>query len=82
MSLLGLLDCAKMCKIKTHLGSVLLVIPVSVVNPLPEELHRGDGAALVHLGQVEVIDEDDALLAHGGAVHSLPPPVQLGHDHI
>ena len=28
------------------------------------------------------IDKDDALLAHGGAVHSLPPPVQLGHDHV
>ena len=35
-----------------------------------------------HLGQVEVVDEDDALLAHGGAVHALPPAVQLGHDHV
>ena len=53
-----------------------------MVNPLPQELHGGDGAALVHLRQIEVIDEDDALLAHGGPVDPFPPPVQLGHDHI
>ena len=69
-------------RLSTDLGSVLLVVPVAVVHPLPQELHGRDGPALVTLGQVQVVNEDDALLPHGRAVHSLPPAVQLGHDHI
>ncbi len=38
------------------------------------------GASL--LWQVEIVDEDDALLAHGRTKDSLPSPVQLRHDHI
>ena len=53
-----------------------------MVQPLPQKLHRGDGPALVLLREVQVVDEDDALLTHGGAVDTLPPSVQLGHDHI
>lgn len=53
-----------------------------MINPLSEQLHWRNGSALVHLGKVEVVNEDDALLPHGGSVHTLPPPVQLRHDHV
>ena len=33
-------------------------------------------------GHVEVVDEDDALLAHRGPVHPLPPLVQLPVDDV
>ena len=68
--------------ISTDLGPVFLVVPVAVVHPLPQQLHGRNGAALVHLGQVEVVNQDDALLAHCGTIDALPSPVQFGHDHI
>ena len=61
----------------SYLSSILLIIPVPVVYPLSQELYRRDGPALILLGEVEVINEYDALLPHGGAVYTLPPPVQL-----
>ena len=68
--------------VQTDLGPVLLVIPVAVVHPLPEELHWRYGAALVLLRQVEVVNQDDALLPHCRSIDALPPAIQLGHDHI
>ena len=53
-----------------------------MVNPLSEQLYWWNGVTLVLLRKIEVINEDDALLAHGGAIHSLPSPVKLGHNHI
>ena len=66
----------------SYLRPILLVVPVSMVEPLPQQLDWRDSAARVLLRQVQVVDEDDALLAHGRAVHALPPPVQLRHDHV
>ena len=43
-------------RLSTDLGSVLLVVPVPVVYPLPQELHGGHGAAVVHLHQVKVTE--------------------------
>ncbi len=34
------------------------------------------------LWQIEIVNEDDTLLAHGRTKDSLPSPVQLRHDHI
>ena len=67
---------------RSYLSPILLVVPVAVVEPLTQQLDGRDSAARVLLRQVEVVDEDDALLAHGRAVHALPPAVQLRHDHV
>ena len=48
----------------------------------PEEFDRWNSSADIFLRQIQVVDEDDALFAHGRPVHPLPPPVQLGHDHV
>ena len=48
----------------------------------PEEFDRWNSSADIFLRQIQVVDEDYALFAHGRPVHPLPPPVQLGHDHV
>ena len=48
----------------------------------PQKLNRWDCPALVFLWQVQVVDENYAFLPHRRPVHSLPPSVQLGHDHV
>ena len=48
----------------------------------PEEFNRRNSSADIFLRKIQVVDEDYALFAHGRPVHSLPPPVQLGHDHV
>lgn len=53
-----------------------------MVDPLSQQLNWGNGAALVHLRQVQVVYKDDALLAHGRSEHPLPPPIQLGHNDV
>ena len=48
----------------------------------PEEFDRWNSSADIFLREIQVVDEDYALFAHGRPVHPLPPPVQLGHDHV
>ena len=48
-----------------------------MIYPLPKELHRWDGATLVLLGQVQVINEDNAFLPHGWAINTFSSAVKL-----
>ena len=49
---------------------------------LSQQLNWRNGAAGVLLRQVDVVDEDDALLAHRRSEDTLATPVQLRHDHL
>ena len=53
-----------------------------IVAYLSEQFYGRDGARNVSLRQVQVVDEDDALLAHGRPENALAAPVQLGHDDV
>ena len=53
-----------------------------VLAYLSEQFDWWNGSGDVPLWQVEVVDEDDALLAHGRPEDALPAPVQLGHDDV
>ena len=58
------------------------VSPVSMVNELSEQFN-GRLSTIDLLGRhVEVVHEDDGLLAHLRAKHTLSALVQLGHDDI
>jgi hypothetical protein len=65
-----------------HELQVLSVVPALVVHVLSQDLDRGLGAVSLLLGHVQVINEDDALLAHGGSVIPSSPLVHLGIDGV
>ena len=48
----------------------------------PQKLDRWNCSAFIFLRQIQVVDENDAFFAHRRTIHSLPPSVQLGHDHV
>ena len=54
------------------------VIPTVVVHELADELDGWHGAELFFHGHVQVINEDDELLADGWAVDTLAVLVELG----
>ena len=49
---------------------------------MSEQFNGGNGSRHVSLRQVEVVNEDDALLAHGWPKHTLAAAIQLGHDDV
>eukprot|EP00964_Phaeocystis_antarctica_P055483 scaffold32640_cov63-Phaeocystis_antarctica.AAC.1 len=61
-------------------GALLQVVPAVVVHPLAQQLDGRLRAVLLEHGHVEVVDEDDALLAKGRAEDALPPLVELAVD--
>lgn len=60
----------------------LAIIPTFVVQVLSDELQGWLGPKGLFLGHVEVVDEDDALLANGRTIVSLPPLLHLGVDRV
>ena len=49
---------------------------------MSEQFNGGNGSRHVSLRQVEVVNEDDTLLAHGWPKHTLAAAIQLGHDDV
>ena len=46
-----------------HIGILLAVVPARVVHPLPQNFNGRLGAVFLLRRHIEIIDEDDALLA-------------------
>ena len=61
---------------------VLLIIPVSIICKLPEQLNGGLGPVLLFGRHVEIVDKDQALFANRRAKDPLPTTIQLGHDDV
>jgi len=55
-------------------GGVFAVVPMTVVDPLPQQLDRRLRSVLLLGRHVEVVDERDTLLAERRPVHALPSP--------
>ncbi len=55
-------------------SGVLLVVPVSVIDPLPQELNGRLGPVLLLARHVEVIHKENTTTAHRRPVHSLASP--------
>ena len=62
-------------------GGVLAVVPVPVVDPLPQQLDRRLRSVLLLGRHVEVVDERDALPAERRSVHALPTPQSFTDAH-
>jgi hypothetical protein len=63
--------------LELHRVQFLAVVPETVVEELPDKFDRRLCPELLLLGHVEVVDEDDALLADGRAQSPLGPTVHL-----
>ena len=55
-------------------GSVFLVVPVSVVQPLSEQLNGWLGTVLLFGWHVQVIHKHHCFLTHGRTVNTFTPP--------
>lgn len=58
------------------------VVPVLMVDILPQKLHGWLCSELLQRRHVHVIHEDDALLSNRRPIGPLPPLVQPGHEDI
>ena len=65
-----------------HAEELLVVVPNLVVHHLPQQLNRALAAHWVHGRQVDVVDEDDELLAQRRTVHTFPSLVKLAHNDV
>ena len=64
------------CVNDLQFGRVLLVVPVPVVDPLPEQLDGRLGPVDLLGWHVQIVHEHDAPLPHRRAIHTLATPVK------
>ena len=67
---------------KLQFRVVLLVIPVSVVHPLSQQLNGRLSTVLLLSWHVEVVHKHHTPPPHGRAIHTLPAAVKLAHDDV
>lgn len=56
---------------------ILAVVPTSVVHPLSQKFERGLSTVVFLLWHIQIINENDELLANRGSIHSLSSLFEL-----